>query len=64
MISDWRNWETWVEAGRPEAKGRANQLARRFIAAYERPPMEPARREELDAFLARRLAEGGVPTDY
>ena len=26
--------------------------------------MDPAVREELDAFVARRVAEGGVPTDY
>jgi trimethylamine--corrinoid protein Co-methyltransferase len=35
-----------------------------MLAAYEPPPMDPARREELDAFVARRVEEGGVPTDY
>ena len=34
------------------------------IAAFEPPPMEPAIREELEAFVARRKAEGGVPTDF
>jgi trimethylamine--corrinoid protein Co-methyltransferase len=64
MISDWRNYETWVEAGRPEAAGRAAALARRFLDAYEPPAMEPAVREELESYVARRVAEGGVPTDY
>ncbi len=64
MISDWRNYETWAEAGRPEAAGRAASLARRFLDAYEPPPMEPAVREELESYVARRVAEGGVPTDY
>jgi trimethylamine--corrinoid protein Co-methyltransferase len=64
MISDWRNYETWAEAGRPEAAGRAVALARRFLDAYEPPPMEPAVREELESYVARRVAEGGVPTDY
>ena len=64
MISDWRNYETWEEAGRPEAAGRAVDLARRFLDAYEPPAMEPAVREELEDFVARRHAEGGVPTDY
>ena len=64
MISDWRNYETWDEAGRPEAAGRAAELARAFLAAYEPPPMDPAVREELDDFVARRVAEGGVPTDF
>ncbi len=64
MVSDWRNYETWEEAGRPEAAARATDLARGFLAAYEPPPMDPAVREELDAFVARRVAEGGVPTDF
>ena len=33
-------------------------------AEYEPPPMDPAVREELAEFVARRVAEGGVPTDY
>jgi len=28
------------------------------------PPMDPAIFEELEAFVARRKAEGGAPTDY
>jgi trimethylamine--corrinoid protein Co-methyltransferase len=35
-----------------------------MLAAYEEPPMDPTIREELEAFVARRVAEGGVPTDY
>jgi trimethylamine--corrinoid protein Co-methyltransferase len=64
MISDWRNYETWAEAGKPEAAGRAVELARAFLDAYEPPAMDAAVREELDDFLGRRVAEGGVPTDY
>ena len=43
---------------------KANRIWKELLAAYEPPPMDPARREELDAFVARRVAEGGVPTDY
>ncbi len=64
MLSDWRNYETWQEAGSPEAAGKANRLWKELLAAYEPPPMDPARREALDEFVARRVAEGGVPTDY
>jgi trimethylamine---corrinoid protein Co-methyltransferase len=64
MISDWRNYETWEEAGKPDAASKANTLYKAFLAAYEPPPMDDAIREELDAFVARRVAEGGVPTDY
>jgi trimethylamine---corrinoid protein Co-methyltransferase len=64
MLSDWRNFETWEEAGSPEVPGKANRIWKELLAAYEPPPMDPAIREELDAFVARRVAEGGVPTDY
>ena len=64
MISDWRNYESWGEAGSPEAPGKANKIWKALLAAYEPPPMDAARREELDAFLARRVEEGGVPTDF
>ena len=64
MISDWRNYESWDEAGRPEAAGKANDVASAFLAAYEKPEMDAARLEELEAFVARRVADGGVATDW
>jgi trimethylamine--corrinoid protein Co-methyltransferase len=64
LISDWRNYESWDEAGRPDARDKAKSLAARFLEAYEPPPMDGAIRAELDAFVARRVAEGGVATDY
>jgi trimethylamine--corrinoid protein Co-methyltransferase len=64
MISDWRNFETWTEAGRPEAPARANHLFKEFLAAYEPPALDDAIRAELDDYVARRVAEGGVPTDF
>ena len=64
MISDWRNYETWDEAGRPEAPDKAAELVTTYLAAYEPPAMDAAVRAELDDHLARRVAEGGVPTDY
>lgn len=64
MISDWRNYETWREAGSPTAYDKAEALYREKLAAYTPPPIDPAVREELEAFVARRKAEGGAPTDY
>jgi trimethylamine--corrinoid protein Co-methyltransferase len=64
MLSDWRNYETWQEAGSPELPSKANRIWKELLAAYEPPPMDPAIREELDAFVERRVAEGGVPADY
>jgi trimethylamine---corrinoid protein Co-methyltransferase len=64
MISDWRNHETWREAGSPTAYDTANRLYKERLAAYVEPPMDAAIREELEAFVARRKAEGGAPTDF
>ena len=64
MVSSWSNYETWEEAGRLEAHHRAEYLADKIIAAHSEPPLDPDRRLQLDEFLAQRVAEGGVPTDY
>ena len=64
MISDWRNYESWEEAGSPKAPDRANQIWKEMLAAYEPPPIDVSVREELQAFVDRRHSEGGVPTDF
>ena len=64
MVSDWRNHESWHEAGRPEAAHQANRLVKAFLAEYESPPMDDAIRAELDDFVGRRKSEGGVDTDF
>jgi trimethylamine--corrinoid protein Co-methyltransferase len=64
IISDWRNFETWGEGGSPTAYQKANAVWQKELAAYERPAMDPAIEEELDAFVAKRKAEGGAPTDF
>ena len=64
LLSDWRNYEAWEEAGSPQAPEKANKIWKQLLAAYEPPPLEPAIREELDAFVARRVEEGGVATDF
>ncbi len=64
MLSDWRNYESWQEAGSPEVPEKANRVWKELLEAYEPPPIDPAIAEELQAFVDRRVAEGGVPTDY
>ncbi len=64
ILSDWRNFETWTEAGRPTTYDHANRIFKQTLDRYEAPPMDPAVKEELDAFVARRKAEGGVATDF
>jgi trimethylamine--corrinoid protein Co-methyltransferase len=64
LLSDWRNYEAWEEAGRPEAKEKMIELVDQFMASYRKPPMDDAVREQLEEYVERRKAEGGVPTDY
>ena len=64
MISDWRNYESWVEAGSPTAADRAAELHLQLLAEYEHPPMADHVASELRDFVDRRVAEGGVATDY
>ena len=64
MISDWRNFENWEDAGKPEASHKANRLWKEFLANYEAPVMDDAVHQELSEFVERRAAEGGVAVDY
>ena len=64
MVSDWRNYESWEEAGSPDAYDRTNALYQQVLHSYRPPPIEPAVAEELQAFVTRRTEEGGAPTDF
>jgi trimethylamine--corrinoid protein Co-methyltransferase len=64
LISDWRNFQQWQAAGSPEAWHKANGLWKAALAEYQEPTIDAAIAEELDGFIARRIAEGGQPTDF
>jgi trimethylamine--corrinoid protein Co-methyltransferase len=64
ILSDWRNFETWTEAGRPTTYDHANRVFKEALAAYQQPELDPAIEEELKDFVTRRKAEGGVATDF
>ncbi|MGI9421515.1 MAG: trimethylamine methyltransferase family protein [Geminicoccaceae bacterium] len=60
LLSDWRNFETWDEAGRPLTLDHASRLAKQLLDAYQPPPLDPAIAEELDAYIAKRREGGDV----
>jgi len=64
MVSDWRNFESWTEAGSPTALHKANTVYKRLLKRYQPPELDPAGREELEAFVAKRVEAGGVETDF
>ena len=57
LLSDWRNFETWQEAGSPSAAQNANRIWKQLLAEHEPPAMDPAVAEALDAYVARRKLE-------
>lgn len=64
ILSDWSNFENWQDRGSKDATLRAHEIYKRLLDEYQEPPMDPAIAEELDAFVDRRIAEGGaVATD-
>ena len=59
LVSDWRNYEQWEGAGSPDAAQRANAIWKNMLENYQQPAMDPAIREALDAFCAKRREEIG-----
>ncbi|MCB2103451.1 MAG: trimethylamine methyltransferase family protein, partial [Rhodobacteraceae bacterium] len=64
FVSDWRNFEAWQIDGSVWTPERANRIFHAIMAEFEAPPMDPGIHEELRAFVDRRKAEGGAPTDF
>ncbi|MEX1206787.1 MAG: trimethylamine methyltransferase family protein [Dongiaceae bacterium] len=60
LVSDWRNFESWREAGALDTAQRANRVWKQLLADYQPPPLDKGIDEELRAFVARRKEEGGV----
>ncbi|SDD51429.1 trimethylamine methyltransferase family protein [Ruegeria marina] len=64
FLSDWKNYEGWEAAGGIWTPERAHHMFKEIVASFEAPPMDEGIREELAAFVERRKAEGGAPTDF
>ncbi len=54
ILSDWRNFETWRDDGGQTATQRANRIWKKILREYEKPAIDPAIEEELQAYMARR----------
>ena len=59
ILSDWRNYEQWEEAGAPNATERATEIWKQLLRDYEQPALDPAVAEALEAFVNRRKEEIG-----
>ncbi|MES0129252.1 trimethylamine methyltransferase family protein [Mesorhizobium sp. M0029] len=56
-ILDYLSYEQWKVKGSKDMAQRCREKATSIIASYEQPQMDPAVREELDAFVAHRKEE-------
>jgi trimethylamine--corrinoid protein Co-methyltransferase len=61
LVSDWRNYGSWAEDGAKTATERASGIWRSTLEGYVPPVRDPAVVAALDAFVARRISEGGAP---
>ena len=60
MLSDWRNFESWRDAGSKTASQRANKIWKQLLDDYKEPKLAPEVEEELSGFVERRVSEGGA----
>jgi trimethylamine--corrinoid protein Co-methyltransferase len=59
LLSDWSNFENWTEAGARNATERAAIIWKKLLAEYVPPPLDPAVKEAIAAYVARRTLEIG-----
>jgi len=61
MLSDWRNFESWRDAGSITATQRANKIWKQLLVDYKEPKLSPEVEEELSSYVEKRVSEGGAP---
>ncbi len=57
IVSDWSNYETWVEKGEKTAYQRANEIYRQRLIDYKEPPIGEQVRISLEKYGAERRGE-------
>lgn len=59
ILSDWRPYEFWENAGSPDTAQRANAKWKAMLEAYEEPAIDPGVKEALAEYVVRRTSEIG-----
>ncbi|MBT6204952.1 MAG: methyltransferase, partial [Rhodospirillaceae bacterium] len=54
LVSDWRNFETWSDAGAKDTAQRANAIWKRMLTEYEKPAIETDVEEHMRDYITRR----------
>jgi trimethylamine--corrinoid protein Co-methyltransferase len=61
LLSDWSSFESWTLAGSRNATERATGIWKKLLAEYSPPPLDPAIREAVAEYVARRTHELETP---
>lgn len=59
LLSSSENYERWMRNGGIDTAGRATQIYKDKLEAYEQPPLDEAVRAQLEEYVVRRRAELG-----
>ena len=59
LLSNWDNYENWLERGSVNTEQRANQIWKQLLSEYVQPPIDPAIDDALKDYVARRKREIG-----
>lgn len=54
LVSDWTNYENWLDAGGKTATQRCTEIWQLRLESYEEPTLQADRLEALEAFVAHR----------
>ncbi len=60
LVADWTNFGTWTERGAQTASQRATGIWKGILEEDWHPEVDGARLEALQAYIAKRSAEGGA----
>ncbi|WP_025057471.1 trimethylamine methyltransferase family protein [Sulfitobacter noctilucicola] len=55
-LLDYKPFETWEDEGARDTQALATLRVQKMLGDYQQPPLDPAIRESLDAFVAQRKA--------
>ncbi|MFO1465737.1 MAG: trimethylamine methyltransferase family protein [Steroidobacteraceae bacterium] len=61
LVSDWRNYGTWMNDGAKDATARASEIWKSTLERFTPPARDPAVLASLEEYVVRRVAEGGSP---
>lgn len=60
IVHDYANFGTWTERGSKDANQRATKVWKEIVAARTKPDTDGDRMAGLEAFIAKRTAQGGA----